>query len=167
MEDEERQELLMMEDSASRHYQILQPLPKHRPYGSGGCTEVSQEERRRVVAGCGGHQNEPAGGNQESVSIYRFKDDLEESSDFGIFWSLLSAELHRRIRCLAMDGDLSNHPVAEVIPVLLKSGQSALREKAVEEMKDCRSMVHPCHRSTEYSLSVDVEESGTEDHMEE
>lgn len=31
MEDEERQELLMMEDSASRHYQILQPLPKHRP----------------------------------------------------------------------------------------------------------------------------------------
>ncbi|WZZ58282.1 LOW QUALITY PROTEIN: hypothetical protein YC2023_058389 [Brassica napus] len=35
--------------------------------GSGGCTEVSQEERRRVVAGCGGHQDEPAGGNQESV----------------------------------------------------------------------------------------------------
>ncbi|KAF3562653.1 hypothetical protein DY000_02016917 [Brassica cretica] len=34
--------------------------------------------------------------------------------------------------------------------VLLKSGQSALREEAVEEMKDCRSMKQPCHRSTEW-----------------
>ncbi|KAF3604125.1 hypothetical protein F2Q69_00035457 [Brassica cretica] len=34
----------------------------------------------------------------------RFMDDLEESSDFGVFWSLLSAELQRRIRCLAMRG---------------------------------------------------------------
>ncbi|KAF2597883.1 hypothetical protein F2Q68_00010709 [Brassica cretica] len=38
--------------------------------------------------------------------VNRFRDDLEESGDFGVFWSLLSAELHRRIRCLAMDGDL-------------------------------------------------------------
>ncbi|KAF3531186.1 hypothetical protein DY000_02040263 [Brassica cretica] len=34
------------------------------------------------------------------------------------------------------------------MPVLLKSGQSASREEAAEEMRDCRSMVHPCHRST-------------------
>ncbi|KAF2549660.1 hypothetical protein F2Q70_00020531 [Brassica cretica] len=32
--------------------------------------------------------------------------------------------------------------------VLLKSGQSASRDKAVEEMKDCRSTVHPRCRST-------------------
>ncbi|KAF2593436.1 hypothetical protein F2Q70_00043342 [Brassica cretica] len=29
------------------------------------------------------------------------------------------------------------HPVSEVMPVLLKSGQSASQEEAVEEMKDC------------------------------
>ncbi|KAF3501339.1 hypothetical protein F2Q69_00042954 [Brassica cretica] len=43
------------------------------------------------------------------------------------------------------------------MPVLLKSGQSASQEEAVEEMKDCRSTKHPCHRSTvmpEYGLSI-------------
>ncbi|KAF3596760.1 hypothetical protein DY000_02021307 [Brassica cretica] len=75
-------------------------------------------------------------------------------------------ELHRRIRCLAMDRDISTvilipsfdkryrfelafqchqfevnqHPVAEVIPVLLRSGQSASREEAVEKRNVCRSM---------------------------
>ena len=33
-------------------------------------------------------------------------DDLEECGDFGVFWSHLSAELHRRVRCLAMNEDL-------------------------------------------------------------
>ncbi|KAF3532000.1 hypothetical protein DY000_02040774 [Brassica cretica] len=37
-------------------------------------------------------------------------------------------ELHRRVRCLAMDGDFPT------------SGQSASQEEAVEEMKDCRSI---------------------------
>ena len=32
-------------------------------------------------------------------------DDLEECGDLGVFRSLFSAELHRRVRCLAMDGD--------------------------------------------------------------
>ena len=36
-------------------------------------------------------------------SIYRFKYVLEIYGDFGAFWG---AELHRRIRCLAMDGYL-------------------------------------------------------------
>ena len=93
-------------------------------------------------------------------------DDLEESGNFCVFWSLLSVELHRRVRCLAMDGDLPpvrlsssfdtkysfelafqchrfavhQHPVAEVIPVLLKSGQSASREEAVEKRNVYRSM---------------------------
>ncbi|KAF2561541.1 hypothetical protein F2Q70_00015462 [Brassica cretica] len=43
------------------------------------------------------------------------------------------------------------------MPVLLKGGQCASREEAVEEMKDCRSTVHLCHRSTvmpEYGLSI-------------
>ncbi|KAF3559211.1 hypothetical protein F2Q69_00012790 [Brassica cretica] len=83
-------------------------------------------------------------------------------------------ELHRRIRCLAMDGDLSTvrlspsvvirysfeldfqfhrfevnqHPIAEFMLVLLKSGQSASPEETVEEMKDFRSTVHPWCRST-------------------
>ncbi|KAF3603107.1 hypothetical protein F2Q69_00035178 [Brassica cretica] len=105
-------------------------------------------------------------GSDSSNKSGRFRDDLEESGDFGVFWSLLSAELYRRIRCLAMDGDLiivrlssccdkryrfelafqcsrfevNQHPVGEVMHVLLMSGQSASREEAVEEMKDCRSM---------------------------
>ena len=91
---------------------------------------------------------------------------MEESGDFGVFWSLLSAELHRRVRCLAMDGDLptvrlsssvdtrysfelafqfhrfevNQHPIAEVMPILLKSGQSASREEAGEKRNICRSM---------------------------
>ncbi|KAF3524569.1 hypothetical protein F2Q69_00047865 [Brassica cretica] len=94
-----------------------------------------------------------------------------------------SHELHRRIRCLGMDGDLitvrlspsfdtryrfelafqcdrievNHHPVAEVIPVLLKSGQSVSQEKTVEEIKDCRSMTQHWCRSTvmpEYGLSI-------------
>ena len=110
----------------------------------------------------------------ESIySVYRFRDDLEESGDFGVFWSLLSAELRRPVRCLGMDGDLSTvrlspyidkryifelafqchryevnqHHVSDVMPVLLKSGQLALREKAVEEMKDRRWMIQPWCRS--------------------
>ncbi|KAF2572701.1 hypothetical protein F2Q70_00001468 [Brassica cretica] len=39
--------------------------------------------------------------------------------------------------------EVNQHHVSEVMPVLLKSGQSASREEAVEEMKDCQSMVHP------------------------
>ena len=72
---------------------------------------------------------------------------MEESGDFGVFWSLLSAELHRLVRWLAMFGDLATvrlssdfdtryifelnfqchrlevnqHPIAEVMPVLLKN----------------------------------------------
>ena len=108
---------------------------------------------------------------------------MEESGNFGVFWSLLSAELHIRVRCLAMDGELptvrlspsfyrrlmfeldflcrrfkvNQHSVANVIPVLLKCGQSASREDAVEEMKGCRSTVHPWCRSTmtpEYGPSI-------------
>ncbi|KAF3501019.1 hypothetical protein F2Q69_00043290 [Brassica cretica] len=82
--------------------------------------------------------------------------------------------MHRRIRCLAMYEDLlsvilspyfdtrysfdlafqfhrfevNQHPVAEVMPVLLKCGQSASREEAVEEMNDCRSIKHHWYRST-------------------
>ncbi|KAF3517269.1 hypothetical protein DY000_02060463 [Brassica cretica] len=75
-------------------------------------------------------------------------------------------ELHRRVRCIAMDGDIptvrlssyfdkryifelafqchqfgiNQHPVADVIPVLLRSDQSASREEAVEKRNVCRSM---------------------------
>nr|VDD50065.1 unnamed protein product [Brassica oleracea] len=53
--------------------------------------------------------------------------------------------------------EVNQHPVAEVIPMLLKNGQSASREEAVEEMKDCRSMTQHWCRSTvmpEYGLSI-------------
>ncbi|KAF2561995.1 hypothetical protein F2Q70_00016881 [Brassica cretica] len=36
--------------------------------------------------------------------------------------------------------EVNRHPVAEAMPILLKNGQSASREEAVEELKDCRSM---------------------------
>ncbi|KAF3597458.1 hypothetical protein DY000_02021707 [Brassica cretica] len=58
-------------------------------------------------------------------------------------------------QCHRFEGN--QHPISEVMLVLLKSGQSASREEAVEEMKDCRSTVHPCRRSTvmpEYGLSI-------------
>ncbi|WZZ69759.1 hypothetical protein YC2023_081129 [Brassica napus] len=35
--------------------------------------------------------------------------------------------------------EVNQHHVADVMPVLLKSGQNASRNEAVEEMKDCRS----------------------------
>ncbi|KAF3486294.1 hypothetical protein F2Q69_00052972 [Brassica cretica] len=58
-------------------------------------------------------------------------------------------------QCHQFEGN--QHPISEVMLVLLKSGQSVSREEAVEEMKDCRSTVHPCCRSTvmpEYGLSI-------------
>ncbi|KAG5400451.1 hypothetical protein IGI04_015058 [Brassica rapa subsp. trilocularis] len=39
--------------------------------------------------------------------------------------------------------EVKQHPIEEVMSVLLKSGESASREEAVEEMKDYRSTVHP------------------------
>ena len=91
---------------------------------------------------------------------------------FGAFGG---AELHRRVRCLAMYGDhptvrlspyfytkqsfelsfqchrsqVNKHHVAEVMPVLLKSGQSASREEAAEKRKPRRSMQHSARRSME------------------
>ena len=97
---------------------------------------------------------------------------IQES--FGAFGGV---ELHRRVQCLGMDGDLptvrlspyfdtrqsfelafqfhrsqvNQHPVAEVMPVLLKSGQSASREEAAEKRKPRRSMQHSARRSMEIS----------------
>ena len=91
---------------------------------------------------------------------------MEQSDDFSVFWSLLSAELHIHVRYLAMDGGfptvrlslsfdtrynfelsfqchrfvVNQHPVAEVMPILLKSGQSASQEEAVQKRNVCRSM---------------------------
>ncbi|KAF3523127.1 hypothetical protein F2Q69_00047778 [Brassica cretica] len=53
--------------------------------------------------------------------------------------------------------EVNQHHVADVMPVLLKSGQSASREEAVEEMKDCRSMLqHWCQSKVmpEYGLGI-------------
>ncbi|KAF2594062.1 hypothetical protein F2Q70_00043386 [Brassica cretica] len=96
--------------------------------------------------------------------------DTEQGKSGGVDrpWILptFSHELHRRVRCIAMDGDIptvrlsssfdkryifelafqchqfgiNQHPVADVIPVLLRSDQSASREEAVEKRNVCRSM---------------------------
>ncbi|KAF3581815.1 hypothetical protein DY000_02032084 [Brassica cretica] len=53
--------------------------------------------------------------------------------------------------------EVNQYPIAEVMLVLLKSGQSASREEAIEEMKDSRSMKQHWRRSTvmlEYGLSI-------------
>ncbi|KAF3581412.1 hypothetical protein DY000_02031160 [Brassica cretica] len=53
--------------------------------------------------------------------------------------------------------EVNQHPVAKVMHVSLKSGQSASQEEGVEEMKDRRSMKQHCCRSTvmpEYGLSL-------------
>ncbi|KAF3495000.1 hypothetical protein DY000_02052929 [Brassica cretica] len=53
--------------------------------------------------------------------------------------------------------EVNQHPIAEVMHVLLKSGQSASQEEAVEEMMDCRSMKqHWCRSKVmpEYGLSI-------------
>ncbi|KAF3515038.1 hypothetical protein F2Q69_00004737 [Brassica cretica] len=89
-----------------------------------------------VNHGHGGGGSIPGAGNFSGWALFRTKDHAAK---------YIYTELHRRVRCLAMDEDLTTfeanqHPVAEVMPVLLKSGQSASREEAVEEMKDCRSM---------------------------
>ena len=43
----------------------------------------------------------------------------------------------------------NDHLVADVMPILLKSGQSALREEAAEKRKPRRSMQHSARRSME------------------
>ncbi|KAG5415439.1 hypothetical protein IGI04_003006, partial [Brassica rapa subsp. trilocularis] len=43
--------------------------------------------------------------------------------------------------------EVNQHPVAEVMSVLLKSGQSASREGAAEKRNICRSMQNSRHRS--------------------
>ncbi|KAF3608882.1 hypothetical protein DY000_02049217 [Brassica cretica] len=101
---------------------------------------------------------------------YWFRYVLEKYGDFGVF---RGAELHRCVRCLAMDGDLSTvilsssfytrysfelsfqchrfevnqHPLVEVMSVLLNSGQSVSGEEAVEKRNVCRSMQTSSHRS--------------------
>ncbi|KAG5374284.1 hypothetical protein IGI04_042397 [Brassica rapa subsp. trilocularis] len=83
-----------------------------------------------------------------------FRRNMVILESFGAFGG---AKLHRRVRCLAMDGDLptchrsqvNQHLVAEVMPVLLKSGQSASQEEAAEKRKPCRSMQHSARRSME------------------
>ncbi|KAF2593434.1 hypothetical protein F2Q70_00043340 [Brassica cretica] len=69
------------------------------------------------------------------------------------FMSVLLVEL--AFQCHRFE--VNQHHVADVMPVLLKSGQSVSREEAVEEMKDCRSMLQHWCRSTvmpEYGLSI-------------
>ena len=102
---------------------------------------------------------------------------------FVSFGTFFECRVHRCVRCLAIDGDLptvrlspsfdnrysfeldfkchqfevDQHPIAEVMSIVLKSGKSASREEAVEEMKDCRSTLqHWCRSKVmpEYGLSI-------------
>ncbi|KAF2535583.1 hypothetical protein F2Q68_00020425 [Brassica cretica] len=52
--------------------------------------------------------------------------------------------------CLVIDtSKVNQHLVADVMPVLLKSGQSTSREESAEKRKPRRSMQHSAHRSME------------------
>ena len=101
-----------------------------------------------------------------------FRRNMVILESFGVFGG---AELQRRVIYLAMEGDLTTvrfspyfdtrysfeltfqchrsqvnqHPIEEVMPVLLKSGRSASREEAVEKRKPRRSMQHSARRSME------------------
>ncbi|KAF3515976.1 hypothetical protein DY000_02060135 [Brassica cretica] len=44
--------------------------------------------------------------------------------------------------------EVNQYPVADVMPILLKSGQCASQEELVEEMKDCRSITQQWSQST-------------------
>ncbi|KAF2611453.1 hypothetical protein F2Q70_00012128 [Brassica cretica] len=69
------------------------------------------------------------------------------------FYTRYSSEVSFQCRW----SEVNKNHVAKVMLVLLKSGQSALQEEAVEEMKDCRSMKQQWCRSTvmpEYGLSI-------------
>ncbi|KAF2604195.1 hypothetical protein F2Q70_00026001 [Brassica cretica] len=109
---------------------------------------------------------------QKAIHLTESRDMPKE--EYASTLRLLSADLHRRVRCVAMYGDLPTvtlstyfdtryifeltfqchqfevyqHHVSEVMIVLLKSGQSASQEEAVEEMKDCRSITQNWCRST-------------------
>ncbi|KAF3579018.1 hypothetical protein DY000_02033066 [Brassica cretica] len=63
-----------------------------------------------------------------------FRENLEESGDFGVFWSLIECRAAQTRQMFSYGWR------PQVMLVLLKSDQSASREEAVEEMKDCRSM---------------------------
>ncbi|KAF2562386.1 hypothetical protein F2Q70_00017051 [Brassica cretica] len=117
-------------------------------------------------------------GQTSTPRVYELSKDEDETKPLKAI-----TELHRRVICLAMDGDfptvrlrpsfdtrfsielafqchrfeVNQLPVADVMPLLLKSSQSASREEAIEEMKDCRSMLQHWCRSTvmpEYELSI-------------
>ncbi|KAF2545858.1 hypothetical protein F2Q70_00022230 [Brassica cretica] len=66
-----------------------------------------------------------------------FRRNMVILESFGAFGG---AELHIRV---------NQHPVADVMPVLLKSVQSASREEAAEKRKPRRSMQHSARRSME------------------
>ncbi|KAF2547475.1 hypothetical protein F2Q70_00021934 [Brassica cretica] len=90
--------------------------------------------------------------NSAHLRDIKGKGILYEDDDAPMFWSLFRVvtgsgyrfELVFQFRRF----EVNQHPVTEVMLVLLKSGQSVSREEAVEEMKDCRSTKQHWCRST-------------------
>ncbi|KAF3497377.1 hypothetical protein DY000_02052917 [Brassica cretica] len=68
----------------------------------------------------------------ESAKLWagRFRDDLEERCDFGVFWSLLRCRAAQTCQMFRY-GWRPSIIRSEVMPVLLRSGQSVSRERAV------------------------------------
>ncbi|WZZ71734.1 hypothetical protein YC2023_083104 [Brassica napus] len=91
-------------------------------------------------------------------SIAMIKAKVARTCSFGFWAEVMRCHPpeagRKRVGCLAMDGGL---PTVRLSTFLLKSGQSASREEAVEEMKDCRSISQHWCRSTmmpAYGLSI-------------
>ncbi|KAF2608707.1 hypothetical protein F2Q68_00043121 [Brassica cretica] len=70
-----------------------------------------------------------------SGSFWRTLVIMEFFESFGLAFQFHQSEVNPTVR-------------SEVMPILLKCGQSASREEAVKEMKERLSMVHPWCRST-------------------
>ncbi|KAF3488432.1 hypothetical protein F2Q69_00052510 [Brassica cretica] len=106
----------------------------------------------------------------QSVSQEEAFEEIKDCRSITQHWcrsTVMPEQLHRRVRCLAMDGDLptvrlspsfskrysfelsfqcrrfevNQHPVAEVKPIFLKSGQSASREEVVEKRNERKEEV--------------------------
>ncbi|KAF2535582.1 hypothetical protein F2Q68_00020424 [Brassica cretica] len=123
-----------MRISADDRYQ---EMPRQMKINIDRCTQIPVGVRVHVSC------------DRYSQGLETFRRNMVILESFGAFGS---AELHRRVRSLAIDGNLptvNQHPVAEVMPILLKSGQSASREEAAEKRKPRRSIQHSAHRSME------------------